>query len=150
MTGRWAAEVAQQIYIATSQAVCHLALHSREPNVTQSCCEVLRNFIEAGGAAMLGWGTGGKQATLETLTQIFRHLLAPDTDEAAAQAVAGLALQALLSLAQDAQAMAPQLLQLLVVKFLVCEHQSLRGQLLVVITRCEVYLLQYCMCAPSG
>ena len=132
------AEVTREIYGAIAQPVFHLCLHSGEANVAQSCCEIFRKFLQAGGAAMLTWGGSSEDATLQMLLQVFESVLKPGAEDSAAMMVAGLALQARLALDGTAQgrALAPQLLQLLVSKTLACSMQALRGQLLVVITRC--------------
>ena len=132
------ADVTREIYGAIAQPVFHLCLHSGEANVAQSCCEIFRKFLQAGGATMLTWGGSSEDATMQMLLQVFESVLKPGAEDSAAMMVAGLALQARLALDGTAQgrALAPQLLQLLVSKTLACSMQALRGQLLVVITRC--------------
>jgi hypothetical protein len=130
------AGVTQEIYSAIIQPVYHLLLHSGEPNVIQSCCDIFRKFLEVGGEALLTWGGSTEQQTLDILYCVFDFVLKPDNDDSAAMLCAGLALQTLLSLKRCSDAIAPKLLQLLIVKTMACEMQALRGQLLVVITRC--------------
>lgn len=130
------AGVTQEIYSAIIQPVYHLLVNSGEPNVIQSCCDIFRKFLEVGGEALLTWGGSTEQQTLDILYRVFHFVLQPDNDDSAAMLCAGLALQTLLSLKRCSDAIAPKLLQLLVVKTLACEMQALRGQLLVVITRC--------------
>jgi hypothetical protein len=130
-----AAAVTEEIYCAIIEPVCHLLLHSTEPQIGQSCCEVLRKFLEAGGAAMFTWHGATEQQTIVMLHTVFEAVLRPDADDRAAAMAAGLALQTLLALQGRREALAPRLLQLLIAKMLTCQTHALRGQLLVVITR---------------
>lgn len=130
-----AAGVTQEIYGAIIQPVCHLLLESSEANVVQSCCDVFRKFIAVGGEPLLTWGGATAEQTLDLLSRIFDRVLHPAVEDSAAMLCGGLALQTLLSLPSANAALAPRLLQLLVVKTLACETQALRGQLLVVVTR---------------
>lgn len=136
------ADTARQIYASVAQHVYHLLLHSAEANVVQSCCTVLEHFLGAGGAAVLSWGGTDPGAAAEMLLRCFEHVLRPGADESAAATVEGFAVRAVRALRESRPEVPARLLQLCAARALSCQTQVLRGQLLVVVTRCAAPLSQ--------
>ena len=91
---------------------------------------------------MLTWRGASEAQTLELLQNVFENVLRSDREERSAIMLGALGLQMLQSLAGKLDGVLPRLMQLMVGKARCCEMHALRGQLLVVITRCA--LLQLC------